>query len=200
MRCASRIFSAAAILVALGLALVASNVTSWSQAWAQAARTIRIVVSVPAGGAIDSLARILADEIARTSGQTIIIDSRPGGGGVIAAEAVARAAPDGNTLLINTNGMIVNALLRKVSFDPLTSFEPICKLVTSPLVLVVNSASPYRTLAELVAGARAKPGEVSFASVGPHVRSTWRSSGSSGRPASTSPTCLILVARPRSTR
>ncbi len=105
-----------------------------------------------AGGAIDSLARILADEIARTSGQTIIIDSRPGGGGVIAAEAVARAAPDGNTLLINTNGMIVNALLRKVSFDPLTSFEPICKLVTSPLVLVVNSASPYRTLNELVAG------------------------------------------------
>jgi tripartite-type tricarboxylate transporter receptor subunit TctC len=64
--------------------------------------------------------------------------------------------------------MIVNALLRKVSFDPLTSFEPICKLVTSPLVLVVNSASPYRTLNELVAGARAKPGELSLASVGPH--------------------------------
>ena len=148
-------------------ALIASAATTPSL-WGQAARTIRIVVSVPAGGAIDSLVRILADEIGRTSGQTIIIDSRPGGGGVIAAEAVARAAPDGNTLLINTNGMIVNALLRKVSFDPLTSFEPICKLVTSPLVLVVNSASPYRTLAELVAGARAKPGELSFASVGPH--------------------------------
>jgi tripartite-type tricarboxylate transporter receptor subunit TctC len=171
MRCASRIFNrnlarrldiaAAAILAAL---LIAAAVSAPS-VWAQAARTIRIVVSVPAGGAIDSLARILADEIARASGQTIIIDSRPGGGGVIAAEAVARAAPDGNTLLINTNGMIVNALLRKVSFDPLTSFEPIC---TSPLVLVVNSASPYRTLAELVAGARAKPGELSFASVGPH--------------------------------
>jgi tripartite-type tricarboxylate transporter receptor subunit TctC len=146
--------------------LIASAATTPSLS--QAARTIRIVVSVPAGGAIDSLVRILADEIARTSGQTIIIDSRPGGGGVIAAEAVARAAPDGNTLLVNTNGMIVNALLRRVNFDPLTSFEPICKLVTSPLVLVVNSASPYRTLNELVAGARAKPGELSFASVGPN--------------------------------
>jgi tripartite-type tricarboxylate transporter receptor subunit TctC len=164
MRCASRIFSAAAILVTLGLALVASKVTSW----AQVARTIRIVVSVPAGGAIDSLARILADEIARSSGQTIIIDSRPGGGGVIAAEAVARAAPDGNTLLINTQGMLINAVLRKVSFDPLSSFEPICNLVTSPLVLAVNSASPYRTLAELIAAARAKPEELSAASVGPH--------------------------------
>ena len=172
MRCASRIFSrrfarqsgaASAIAAALLCAAAASTLSVGAQA-----RTIRIVVSVPAGGAIDSLARILADEIARTSGQTIIIESRPGGGGVIAAEAVARAAPDGNTLLINTNGMIVNALLRKVSFEPLTSFEPICKLVTSPLVLVVNSASPYRTLNELVAGARARPGELSFASVGPH--------------------------------
>src|SRR5262249_16366342 len=149
-RAAGAMSLCAAILAALGLAIVNPSV------WVQAARTIRIVVSVPAGGAIDSLARILADEIARTSGQTIIIDSRPGGGGVIAAEAVARAAPDGNTLLINTNGMIVNALLRKVSFDPLTSFQPICKLVTSPLVLVVNSASPYRTLAQLVAGGRAE--------------------------------------------
>jgi len=136
--------------------------------FAQTARTIRVVVSVPAGGAIDALVRILADEIARTSGQTIVIESRPGGGGVIAAEAVARAAPDGNTLLINTNGMLINAILRKVNFDPLTSFEPICKLVTSPLVLVVNSASPYRTLADLVAAARARPAELSFASVGPH--------------------------------
>ena len=172
MRCASRIFSrtrrSSATIATTVAVLVIAVAASTPSAWAQAARTIRIVVSVPAGGAIDSLVRILADEIARTRGQTIIIDSRPGGGGVIAAEAVARAAPDGNTLLINTNGMIVNALLRKVSFDPLTSFEPICKLVTSPLVLVVNSASPYRALAELVAGARTKPGELSFASVGPH--------------------------------
>jgi tripartite-type tricarboxylate transporter receptor subunit TctC len=175
MRCASRISdwrptkrsdaAVAAIIVILLLAVAAST----HAAWAQTARTIRVVVSVPAGGAIDALVRILADEIGRTSGQTIVIDSRPGAGGVIAAEAVARAAPDGNTLLINTQGMLINAILRKVSFDPLSSFEPICNLVTSPLVLAVNSASPHRTLADLIAAARAKPGELSVASVGPHT-------------------------------
>src|SRR6266581_2359673 len=116
MRCASRISSAAtvAIVAMLGLALVASKSTSWVQAaWAQA-RTIRVVVTVPAGGAIDALVRILADEIARTSGQTIVIDSRPGAGGAIAAEAVARAVPDGNTLLVNSTGLLINAILRKV--------------------------------------------------------------------------------------
>ena len=138
-------------------------------AWAQAGRAIRVVVSVPPGGAIDTLVRILADEIARTNGQTIIVESRPGAGGVIAAEAVARAAPDGNTLLVNTNGMLINAILRKVNFDPLTSYEPICYLVNSPQAVVVNSASPYRTLADLIGAARAKPAELSLASVGPHT-------------------------------
>ena len=86
MRCASRIFSAAAIVATLGLALAATKSVSWAQvAWAQASHTIRVVVSVPAGGAIDALVRILADEIGRTSGQTIVIDSWPGAGGAIAA-------------------------------------------------------------------------------------------------------------------
>jgi tripartite-type tricarboxylate transporter receptor subunit TctC len=138
-------------------------------AWSQAARTIRIVISVPPGGSIDILARILADQVSSTKGQSIIIESRPGGGGVIAAEAVARATPDGNTLLMNNNGMIISAILRKVNYDPLTSFEPICYLVTTPQIIVVNSASPYRTLAELVDAARAKPAELSIASVGPNT-------------------------------
>jgi len=149
-----------AMLAALALVVATSD-----HALAQAPRTIRVVVSVPAGGAIDTLVRILADEIARTNGQTIVVESRPGAGGVIAAEAVARAVPDGNTLLVNTNGMLINALLRKVNFDPLTSYEPICYLASSPQVIVVNSTSPYRTLADLIAAARAKP--LSIASVGP---------------------------------
>ena len=175
MPCASRIFerrpaqrsgaAAAAIIVVLLLALASST----HSVLAQAARTIRVVVSVPPGGAIDALVRILADEIGRSTGQIIVIESRPGAGGVIAAEAVVRAAPDGNTLLINTQGMLINAMLRKLSFDPLTSFEPICNLVTSPLVLAVNSASPYRTLAELIAAAGARPAELLVASVGPHT-------------------------------
>jgi tripartite-type tricarboxylate transporter receptor subunit TctC len=138
-------------------------------AWSQAARTIRIVISVPPGGSIDILARILADQVSSTKGQSIIIENRPGGGGVIAAEAVARAAPDGNTLLMNNNGMIISAILRKVNYDPQASFEPICYLVSTPQIIVVNGASPYRTLAELVDAARSRPGELSIASVGPNT-------------------------------
>jgi tripartite-type tricarboxylate transporter receptor subunit TctC len=138
-------------------------------AWPQAARTIRVVITVPPGGSIDILFRLLADQIASTRGQTVIIESRPGAGGVIAAEAVARAAPDGNTLLSNNNGIIISSILRKVNYDPLTSFEPICYLVSTPQVVVVNSASPYRTLGDLLDAARAKPGELSLASVGPNT-------------------------------
>ena len=137
-------------------------------AFSQAARTIRVVITVPPGGSIDLLFRILADQISSTRGQTILIESRPGAGGIIAAEAVARGAPDGNTLLSNNNGVIISSILRKVNYDPL-SFEPICYLVTTPQIIVVNSASPYRTLAELVDAARAKPGELSIASVGPNT-------------------------------
>jgi tripartite-type tricarboxylate transporter receptor subunit TctC len=136
---------------------------------AQPARTIKIVISVPPGGAIDVLVRVLADHIGRVNGQTVVIESKPGASGIIAAETAARAAPDGNTLLVMVPGMIVVPLLRKVSFDPLTSFEPICSLVTSPQLIVVNAASPYRTLADLIAAARARPGELSVASVGPHT-------------------------------
>src|SRR5215510_4070074 len=120
MRCAARISSGFFIRSVVIVAVVLLAVAGSASTWAQTARTIRVVVSVPAGGAIDALVRILADEVAR-SGQTIVIDSRPGAGGVIAAEAVARAVPDGNTLLINTQGMLINAILRKVRFDPLTS-------------------------------------------------------------------------------
>ena len=153
---------------ALALAGLASAVTDHS-AWSQAGRTIRVVISVPPGGSIDLLFRLLADQISSTRGQTIIVESRPGAGGIIAAEAVARAAPDGNTLLSNNNGMIISSILRKVNYDPLTSFEPICYLVTTPQIIVVNSASPYRTLAELLDAARSKPAELSIASVGPQT-------------------------------
>ena len=138
-------------------------------AWSQSGRTIRIVLPVPPGGSIDLLARILAEHISNTNGQNVIVESRPGAGGIIAAEAVARAQPDGNTLLINNNGIIVSSILRKVNYDPLTSFEPICYLVTTPQIIVVNSETPYHTLAELVDDARARPGALTIASVGPNT-------------------------------
>ena len=135
----------------------------------QAARTIRIILPVPPGGSIDILSRILADQISNATGQNMIVESKPGAGGIIAAELVAHAPPDGNTLLSNNNGIIVSAILHKVNYDPIASFEPICYLVTTPQIIVVNSASPYHTLAELLDAARAKPGELSIASVGPNT-------------------------------
>src|SRR5205814_240956 len=134
-----------------------------------AGKPIRVVISVPGGGSIDHMVRVVADHISAVHGQSIVIESRPGAGGIIAAELVARAAPDGATLLINNNGMIISAILRKVNYDPQSSFEPICYLVTTPQIIAVNGASPYRTLAELVEAARKKPGELSIASVGPNT-------------------------------
>jgi tripartite-type tricarboxylate transporter receptor subunit TctC len=157
--------------LAIGILALAGTAIAMADhsAWSQAGRTIRLVISVPPGGSIDILARILADYVSSTNGPSIIVESRPGGGGTIAAEAVARAAPDGNTLLMNNNGMIISAILRKVSYDPQASFESICYLVTTPQIVVVNGTSPYRTLAELVDAARARPAELSIASVGPNT-------------------------------
>jgi tripartite-type tricarboxylate transporter receptor subunit TctC len=136
-------------------------------AWSQTARTIRIVVPYAPGGAPEIVARLLGDEISRANGPTVVIENRPGAGAVIATEAVSRLAPDGNTLLITANAFVINPHLRKVSYDPITSFEPICHLVSVPAVIVVNATSPYRTLTDLLDAARAKPGAVTMASPGP---------------------------------
>jgi tripartite-type tricarboxylate transporter receptor subunit TctC len=117
------------------------------------------------------VARLLADEIGRTRGATMVIEDHPGAGSVIGAELVARAAPDGNTLLIGTSALLINAYLRKTNYNPLTGFEPICNLTQSPQLIFVNSESPYRTIADLISAARAKGGEVSIASTGPGTSS-----------------------------
>jgi tripartite-type tricarboxylate transporter receptor subunit TctC len=155
-------------LARLAAAVAVLSVTLFGHgAWSQAARTIKIVVPVPPGGSADTLARVLAEQISRALGPTMLIESRPGAGSVIGTEAVSRAAPDGNTLLVTGNPFVINPLLRKLNYDPLTSFEPICHLVSSPNVVVVNNGSPYRTLADLLNAARAKPGDLTMASIGP---------------------------------
>jgi tripartite-type tricarboxylate transporter receptor subunit TctC len=136
-------------------------------AWSQATRPIRIVVPFPPGGGSDILARLLADQIGRTQGQTLLVENRAGAGSAVGTEAVSRATPDGSTLLINTATIVIGPHLNKLNYDALVSFEPVCLLATTPLVVSVNSASPYRTLAEFLSAARAKPGELSVASVGP---------------------------------
>lgn len=175
----------AAGAAALTVISVISLTLTGNGAWSQTARTIKIVVPFPAGGSADILARLLGEQISKTQGPTVLIENRPGAGASIGYEAVARAAPDGNTVVISANSMVINPNLRKVNYDPLTSFEPICYLLSSPQVYVVNSASPYRTLTDLIVAARAKPGELTLASVGPATtHSISASSSSSTRPTS----------------
>jgi tripartite-type tricarboxylate transporter receptor subunit TctC len=136
-------------------------------AGSQALRTIKIIVSSTPGGGSDILGRLLAEQIARTQGPTIVVENRPGAGTVIGTDAASRAQPDGSTVLITTPEFVIAPHLRKLSYDPLTSFEPICYLVRSPQLIVVNAASPYHTLADLTDAARARPDELTLASAGP---------------------------------
>jgi tripartite-type tricarboxylate transporter receptor subunit TctC len=151
--------------LAAGAAAVLSVALSLHSAWAQTARTIKLIVPSPPGGSSDVLARLLAEQVSRAKGPTIVIENRPGAGTLIGTEAVARAAPDGGTILLAQTPFIINALLRKVNYDPLTSFEPICNLVNEYTVIVVNGTSPYHTLGDLIGAARAKPSELTGASL-----------------------------------
>jgi tripartite-type tricarboxylate transporter receptor subunit TctC len=109
----------------------------------------------------------MAEQIGRAQGVTIVVENRPGASGMIGTEAVSRAAPDGNTLLMTANTYLIDAQTRKANYHPVTAFDPICYLVQSPAVFVVNSASPYETLKDMLDAARAKPGELTMAAVGP---------------------------------
>jgi tripartite-type tricarboxylate transporter receptor subunit TctC len=158
---------AVAAAVGLTAGLVPLFALTVPPAWSQTARTLKIVVPYPPGGPADVLARLLGEQIGRERGPTIVVENRPGAGGRIGTEAVSRATPDGNTLLIVANPFVIDPHLRKVDYHPLTDFEPICYLAGQPTVIVVNSNSSYYTLAELFDAARAKPGHLTLASTGP---------------------------------
>src|SRR3954469_11005726 len=134
---------------------------------AQVPKTVRIVVPFPAGGPTDVTARVLGEQIGKQHGVSFVVENRLGGGALIAPDSLARAEPDGGTLLIVAAGVLINPLLKKTNYDPLTSFAPLCLLVRSPHYIVVNKDSPIRNFADFLATARAKPGELSFATVGP---------------------------------
>jgi tripartite-type tricarboxylate transporter receptor subunit TctC len=149
---------AAAAAVLVGLSIAFSN----GAAQAQSARTIKIVVPFPPGGGVDAVARVLAEQVGRDGGPPMVIENRPGAGTAIGADAVLRAPPDGNTVFMVNNSFVVVPHIRKLDYDPLTSFVSICNLAITPTLIVVNSESPYRTLADLVGAARARPGEVTI--------------------------------------
>jgi tripartite-type tricarboxylate transporter receptor subunit TctC len=142
-------------------------------------RTIKIVVPFTPGGPVDLVARLVAQRMAPALGQSVIIENRPGGAGVIGAKAVANADPDGYTLLFgNVSTLaVIPAVTRNRDYDPLKDFVPVAKVSDSPEVLVVDPALPVRSAGELVAYAKAQPGKLNYGSSGfgnaTHLSAEW---------------------------
>jgi len=132
------------------------------------ARPVSLIVAFTPGGPSDVLARILGKKLEQLLGQPFVIENRPGAGGNIAAEQAARAAPDGYTLLMGNNSILATnaSLYKKIGFDAEKDFVPISLIGSQANILVVNPALPARTMAELIALAKAKPGQLDFASSG----------------------------------
>ena len=153
----------------LGAAMAATVAVALTggQAFAQS-RTIKIIVPYTPGSGPDIISRILAEQIGKTGHTTVVVENRPGGGTIIGTEAAARAEPDGNTVLLVANGFVVNAAQKKGNYS-LASFEPVCNLASTPMPLVVQASSPYKTVQDLVADAKANPGKITFASGGPNT-------------------------------
>ncbi len=122
-----------------------------------ASRPIRLIVPVPPGGNNDLVARIVTNALVEHAGFKFVVDNRPGGGGVIAAETVAHAAPDGRTLLFAFASFAMTPFMTKVNYDPLRDFTPIALLSTSPLLLVVNNTLPVANVKELIALTKSRP-------------------------------------------
>jgi tripartite-type tricarboxylate transporter receptor subunit TctC len=150
--------------LALGGALVAG--TAAGQGTWSPDRPLRMLVGFPAGGVTDVIARVAAEGMAARLGQPVLVDNRAGAGGNIAAQQVARAAPDGLTLLLATNNShgANPALYQNIGFDPVRDFTPVALLASITNVLVVHPSLPARNVAELVALAKSRPGQLNFAS------------------------------------
>jgi len=137
-------------------------------------RAVRIVVPFPPGGTSDILARTIAARLGEPLGQPVVVENRPGAGGNIAAEHVAKSAPDGYTLIMGTSSLAISqSLYRKLNYDLVRDFAPITQAVNYTNLLVVHPATPYQTTQELIAAARAKPGALSYGTAGngtpPHM-------------------------------
>jgi tripartite-type tricarboxylate transporter receptor subunit TctC len=146
--------------------------TTSAQGWPS--RIVKLVVPFTPGGGIDSIGRILGARLSEMWGQQVVIENRPGAGGNIASEFVARSASDGYTMYISAAGLAVNRyLFESINYDPLADFAPVTLICLFPNVLVVPNSSPLRSVGDLVAKARSDPGKLTFASPGhgssPHM-------------------------------
>jgi len=129
-------------------------------------RPVRIVVPVPAGGGVDSIARIAGEHMRGTLGQPFVVDNRPGAGGSIGADIVAKATPDGYTLMVSSSSFVTNAAVRKVPYDPIRDFQPITKLTSNPYIIVVTPSLPAATVKDLVVLSGKRQGGLNYASSG----------------------------------
>jgi tripartite-type tricarboxylate transporter receptor subunit TctC len=147
-------FLVLACAVVLGTAHAQTTVTA----------PIRILVGAPAGGTTDTMARTLAQAMGQQLGRVVVVENKPGAGGNLAADMVAKAAPDGNTLLMSFTSHAINAsLYPSLPFDPIKDFTPLTMVSTSPSVLVAHPALPVKNVADLVKLAKEKPGQLNFA-------------------------------------
>ena len=153
--------------------LAASGLAQASDTWP--AKPVKLVVPFPPGGGTDIVARSLGKKLAENLGQAVVIDNKPGAATIIGADAVAKAQPDGYTLLVSgSTTYSVNAALRaRLPYDPMKDLAPVAIVAKAPLVLVVNAGSTWRSVAELTAAAKAKPGGIRYATFGsgsaPHL-------------------------------
>jgi tripartite-type tricarboxylate transporter receptor subunit TctC len=154
-----------AFAAALGIALSVSAFVARAQE-PYPSRPVRVVVAFAPGGGTDIVARALSARLSARFGQQFVVDNRPGGGGVTGIELVARAQPDGYTLLIVSSSFAANAALRKTSYDPIHGFQPISLLSRQALLLLVHPSVPVNNVKELIAFAKAKPGALSYGSSG----------------------------------
>jgi tripartite-type tricarboxylate transporter receptor subunit TctC len=130
-------------------------------------KAVHIFVPYPPGGGVDVLTRTLGDVVSKQWGQSVVVENRPGAGGVIASQALASSPPDGYTLIVVASGHATNPFLYpKLPYDTFKDFTPISLLASSANILLVRADSPFKTLADLIAQARAKPGSLSFAHAG----------------------------------
>ena len=130
-------------------------------------KPVRIFVPYPAGGGVDVLTRTLGEVVSKQWGQSVVVENRPGAGGVIASQALVSSPPDGYTLIMVASGHATNALLyAKIPYDTFKDFTPISLLASSPNLLLVRADSPFKMLADVIAAAKAKPGSLSFAHAG----------------------------------
>ena len=130
-------------------------------------KSVHIYVPYPAGGGVDILSRTLGDVVSKQWGQSVLVENRPGAGGVIASQALVQSPPDGYTLIMVASGHPANPFLYpKLPYDTFKDFTPISLLASSPNILLVRADSPFKTLADVIAAAKAKPGSLSVAHAG----------------------------------